>query len=111
MSDKSYLQALQEAAFWSEYHRKRRDNPHSVTVVQTLTLSAAGGGYHPIWHSADTTTITGLGSGGSKWIGGVLGVDGKIYGIPHNSESVLMLSGGLPEFPLEPLLSPYLNKF
>src|SRR5690554_4452342 len=34
MSDKSYLQALQEAAFWSEYHRKRRDNPHAVTAEQ-----------------------------------------------------------------------------
>ena len=34
MSDKSYLQALQEAAFWSEYHRKRKDNPHTVTAEQ-----------------------------------------------------------------------------
>ena len=41
MSDKSYLQALQEAAFWSEYHRKRRDNPHGVTAEQ-LDLEELG---------------------------------------------------------------------
>ena len=41
MSDKSYLQALQEAAFWSEYHRKRRDNPHAVTAEQ-LDLAELG---------------------------------------------------------------------
>ena len=40
--------------------------------------------------NADTTTITGL-TGTNKWYGGVLGPDGKIYGIPYNSASVLII--------------------
>ncbi len=39
---------------------------------------------------ADNTTITGL-SGSSKWFGGVLAGDGKIYGIPFSSPSVLII--------------------
>ena len=46
--------------------------------------------YQPIWNNADTTTITGL-TGTNKWYGGVLGPDGKIYGIPYNSASVLII--------------------
>ena len=46
--------------------------------------------YQPIWKNADTTTITGL-TGTNKWYGGVLGPDGKIYGIPHSSDSVLII--------------------
>ena len=130
-------------------------NPHGVTALQ-VALASAGFGYHPIWHRADTTTITGLtgtvkwyggvlGPDGKiygipcnstsvliidpvaktadtttiaglsadtdKWFGGVLGPDGKIYGIPYNSTSVLIIAGGMPALPIEPLLSPYLNKF
>jgi len=59
--------------------------------------------------TADTTTITGL-TGTYKWRGGVLAPNGKIYGIPYCPESVLILSPGFPTLPIEPLLSPYLNK-
>ncbi len=45
----------------------------------------------PLANTADTTTITGLGSGGYKWFGGVLGPNGKIYGIPVDSTSVLII--------------------
>ena len=46
--------------------------------------------YQPIWNNADTTTITGL-TGTNKWRGGVLGPDGKIYGIPYKSDTVLII--------------------
>ena len=135
------VRALTEAAFWAEQHRKRRDNPHEVAAGQVgaatvaglaatvaglaahlagvnphgvtalqVALASAGFGYHPIWHRADTTTIAGL-TDTYKWYGGVLGPDGKIYGIPFNSTSVLIIAGGMPALPIEPLLSPYLNKF
>ena len=135
------VRALTEAAFWAEHHRKRRDNPHEVAAGQVgaatvaglaatvaglaahlagvnphgvtalqVALASAGFGYHPIWHRADTTTIAGL-TDTNKWFGGVLGPDGKIYGIPCNSTSVLIIAGGMPALPIEPLLSPYLNKF
>jgi len=130
---KEYLKRIQDAAFWSEYHRGRRDNPHEVDAVQVgaagligahladrmnphrvtatqIAQASIGIGYHPLWYRADTTTITGL-SGDNKWYGGVLGPDGKIYGIPRNSTSVLIIDGGMPKLPLAPLLSPYLNKF
>ena len=62
------------------------------------------------------SSIVGMGanlSDASKWVGGVLGPDGKIYGIPRNSTSILQISPisdriGLPR---DILLSPYLNKF
>ncbi|MBK7057241.1 MAG: putative Ig domain-containing protein [Leptospiraceae bacterium] len=41
--------------------------------------------------TADTSTITGLTGGGGKWQGGVLAPNGKIYGIPANSSSVLII--------------------
>ena len=44
----------------------------------------------PVTNTVDTTTITGL-SGGTKWFGGVLAPNGKIYGIPYNSTSVLII--------------------
>jgi len=90
-------------------HVADTDNPHGVTALQ-VALASAGFGYHPIWHRADTTTIAGL-TDTYKWFGGVLGPDGKIYGIPCNSTSVLIIAGGMPALPIEPLLSPYLNKF
>ena len=40
--------------------------------------------------TANTTTITGLGAG-SKWNGGVLAPNGKIYGIPWDATNVLII--------------------
>src|SRR5690554_4288487 len=62
-----------------EAHLTDKDNPHEVTAEQVGATGGGGGAssllqYHPLWHSADTTTITGL-AGGNKWSGGVLGPD------------------------------------
>jgi len=42
-----------------------------------------------------TSTITGL-SGTGKWSGGVLAPNGKIYCIPYDSSSILVIKSGLP---------------
>ncbi len=39
----------------------------------------------------DTTSIKGLDSG-LKWVGGVLGLDGRIYGMPCNADAVLIVN-------------------
>jgi hypothetical protein len=44
----------------------------------------------PDEYASDTFTITAL-SGSSKWADGVLAPNGKIYGIPYNSTSVLII--------------------
>ncbi|WP_292728061.1 hypothetical protein, partial [Methanoculleus sp.] len=94
MSEADQVRELTEAAFWARVHRLRRDNPHVVTAEQVGAGTGGGGGsllqYHPLWKSADLATITGL-TGTYKWGSGVLGPDGKIYGIPDNSESVLII--------------------
>ena len=61
--------------------------------------------------TADTTTITGLAAGVAKWIGGVLAPNGKIYGIPFVSTTVLITdpkSNGSYCVPV--LTSAYFNK-
>ena len=45
---------------------------------------------------ADTTTITGLGPG-PKWSAGILSTNGLLYGVPHDSSSVLIIN---PDFDL-----------
>jgi hypothetical protein len=55
-----------------------RDSNSSVLIID------------PVTNTANTTTITGL-SGSNKWLGGVLAPNGKIYGIPEDSSSVLRL--------------------
>eukprot|EP01045_Picozoa_sp_COSAG04_P039529 COSAG04_NODE_11129_length_729_cov_0.636508_2_plen_108_part_00 len=46
----------------------------------------------PTTDTADTTTlpISGV-SGASKWYHGVAGLDGKIYGMPHNAITMLVI--------------------
>ncbi len=158
------LEEVENRLLAVEAHVVDKDNPHEVTAEQVGAGSGGGGGevlplrYHPLGHSADITTISGLmgemkWAGGvlgpdgkiygipsdgantilivdpaagtadttmisglsdddyTSWAGGVLGPDGKIYGIPSDSESVLLISPGIPTMPIEPLLSPYLNKF
>jgi hypothetical protein len=46
--------------------------------------------YQPIWDVGDTTTITGL-TGSYKWIGACLAPNGKIYCVPYNSTTVLII--------------------
>ena len=53
--------------------------PRSVLIVDPTT------------NASDTSTLAGLSSEGSKWAGGVLARNGRIYGIPHNATSVLVI--------------------
>jgi hypothetical protein len=62
----------------------------------------------PVTNTADTTTITGL-TGINKWQGGVVAPNGKIYCIPGNNTSVLVINTGLPKHPSW-MLKPYFNK-
>ena len=60
-----------------------------VAAGGTRFESFRGGNYFPA-DTADTTAITGL-SGTGKWLGGVLAPNGKIYGIPLDATSVLII--------------------
>ena len=51
-------------------------------------------GYAALGFLAGTATRTAMGatlSGGNKWFGGVLGPDGKIYGIPYDATDILVI--------------------
>jgi hypothetical protein len=63
----------------------------------------------PTTNTADTTTISGLPSSLRKWQGVTLAPDGKMYGIPQDSDSVLVIRPGLPKIPEWPL-DAYFNK-
>jgi len=58
---------------------------HELTYLKDLQP------YVPIWDVADTTTITGLSSDTYKWVGAVLAPNGKIYCVPCNSTTVLII--------------------
>ena len=45
----------------------------------------------PAHHSADTTTLAGLGATYFKWQTGAFGPDGKIYALPGNSDGLLVI--------------------
>ena len=51
-----------------------------------MWIDKGTGARHPV---AKTATTFGSLSGTNKWWGGVLAPNGKIYGIPHNSATVL----------------------
>jgi len=58
-----------------------------------------------------TETIIGnLTDRDSKYAGGVLARNGKIYSIPINVDNVLIINTGLPEYP-DWMLQSYFNKF
>ena len=59
---------------------------------------------------SQTTTTFGSLSGTYKWYGGVLAPNGKIYGIPYNSTTVLEI-GESQTIDTDAVLSRYLNKF
>lgn len=51
-------------------------------------------------------------SGSAKWYGGVLAPNGKIYGIPRDSTTVLCIDGiGSMSSAKNALIHPFFNKF
>jgi len=52
----------------------------------------------------------GLTDRNTKYGGGVLAPNGKIYGIPINVDNVLIINYGLPKYP-NWMLQAYFNKF
>jgi hypothetical protein len=65
----------------------------------------------PATDTAETTSITGLSADTTKWYGACLAPNGKIYCVPCNSTEVLVVYPGYPIYPINQMLSPYLNKF
>jgi hypothetical protein len=68
------------------HHRSRR-------VQRACALQGTGSdcvGVRAVAESTDTSTMGGL-SGYAKWHGAVLARNGKIYGMPYNSPSVLII--------------------
>jgi hypothetical protein len=57
---------------------------------------------------ANTGTIT-VDAGSSKYFGGVLASNGKIYGIPYSSTKVLAIDTSLPIYP-NWMIKAYFNK-
>jgi hypothetical protein len=66
---------------------------------------------------AGTATRSNMGAdltGVWKWHGGILGPNGKIYGMPYYSSNVLIITPELNtscNIPLETCMSAYYNKF
>ena len=61
---------------------------------------------------SDSTAVFGSLSGTYKWLGGVLAPNGKIYGIPLSSTTVLKIDPDtVAVFPDALQLSAYFNKF
>ena len=81
-------------AYWPAYKAKYLDGLSSTPALTTATRSAMG------------ATL----SGSTKWAVGVLGPDGKIYGVPLTATDILIIGTGTPG-PLQALLSGWVNKF
>lgn len=62
----------------------------SFNLPSALKLQTNGRDMFPE-NTADTTSISGLGSATDKWWGGVLVPNGRIYGIPWHATSVLII--------------------
>ena len=87
-------------------------NPNSYNASITDILNAAIAGND--FFSAGTATRSAMGApltGTAKWYGGVLGPDGKIYGIPYSATDILIVDPIAGKFNANLLLSGYLNKF
>ena len=67
-----------------------RNNSNVLVISPSLNPS------NPSDNTVDTTTLVGLGSGTDKWWGGALSPNGKIYGTPYSSSSVLVLNPDNP---------------
>ena len=62
--------------------------PSSAALATITALSAHYGAMSP---SASRSAMGANINGSGKWWGGVLGPDGKIYGIPYNSPTILII--------------------
>jgi len=67
-----------------------RNNSNVLVISPSLNPS------NPLDNTVDTTTLVGLGSGTNKWWGGAIAPNGKIYGTPFSSSSVLVLDPDSP---------------
>ena len=79
---------------WSTFS-SQLDKEINVGVLPSATRSAMGAAL----------------SGTYKWYGGVLGPDGKIYGIPFNAADILIIDPDAGAFTVRIALDPRLNKF
>jgi hypothetical protein len=80
------------------------NNLSSVQLMDALSLD--------INNTFNNVTSTfGSLSGTSKWYGGVLAPNGKIYGIPSNSTTVLVIGNTNISQDINKVCSRYLNKF
>jgi len=82
------------ASYWDAYKTNYLDGLLSEPDLSSATRSAMGASL----------------SGALKWIGGVLGPDGKIYGIPFDATDILQIGTGTPG-DLQALMSGWVNKF
>ena len=48
----------------------------------------------PETNTADTATLTGIGTERPNYLGGVLASNGKIFGISFNADNVLLIDSG-----------------
>ena len=80
--------------YWPRFRLLYLDTLAAKTDLSVASRSAMGA----------TLTDTG------KWVGGVLGPDGKIYGLPYNATDILIIGDGDAP-PLQAALSGWLNKF
>ena len=76
------------------------------------------GGFYPLVATTvytetfnQTANTFGSLAGSNKWIGGVLAPNGKIYGIPRDSTTILEIGDGGLSLPEDGPLSRYDNKF
>ncbi len=96
----------------SEHYRRMRVYPRGLD----MTLANAFAAMETI-PNVDTTESTSSFDGGTelsgtdKWYGGVLAPNGKIYGIPYHSETVLCIDGiGSMSSAKNALTHPFFNK-
>jgi hypothetical protein len=84
------------------FARTLLDDASALAALNTLGGASAANGhiaearYHraAYGNSAGTATRSNMGatlSGATKWVGGVLGPDGKVYGIPYNAADILII--------------------
>ena len=82
-----YCQQLMSVGFQMAWNKP---STYSPAVLQVLNAAIAGNDFF----AAGTASRSAMGAdltGTNKWIGGTLGPDGKIYGIPFSSTDILII--------------------